>query len=101
MERVRASGCAAWKSSLILRAAATYPDFSDECISRQRWPNKTDTAALDRCGLRSASSERFSLEKRMKAFIGRFGVPSSRMPGVPYTRDGPSGVGLTEGVATA
>ena len=48
----------------------------------------------------SASSERFSLENRMKAFMGRFGVPSSRHPGVPYCRVGPSGVGLTLGVAT-
>ena len=36
----------------------------------------------------------------MKAFIGRFGAPSGRMPGVGYCRVGTSGMGLTDGVCT-
>ena len=35
----------------------------------------------------------------MKAFIGRFGAPSLRWPGVVCCRVGTSGVGETEGVA--
>ena len=37
----------------------------------------------------------------MNAFMGRFGAPSARWPGVPYCLVGASGTGLTEGVATA
>ena len=43
-------------------------------------------------------TERFSLEKRMNAFMGRFGVPSGLASGVAYCRLGTSGVGLTDGV---
>ena len=50
------------------------------------------------CGLRSASSERFSLENRMNAFIGRLGVPSSRCPGGMQCLRKASGLGLVDGV---
>ena len=51
-QRVLASGCWMWKSSLIFLAAAVKPDFSWADMSLHRCPSSTETAAFELWGRR-------------------------------------------------
>ena len=83
------------------RSGASHPARGPVGIQAGKWRERSRQTHSHSEGFSSASTERISLEKRMNAFIGRFGAPSARCPGVPYCRVGASGTGLTEGVATA